>query len=91
MRRRTGSIAGLPAKRPSCPACKRKLRPVYVSYRADGHVTYDMRDAVRHEFIRWEGYPIDDPMFDRTACAVRFAHAIVRGLRDGSLRLEGTP
>lgn len=68
-------IDGLPAERPRCAFCDRKLRPITTHERRKGLIDWTRPAVVRRQFIRWDSY---DGLFCRLVCARQFACAAHR-------------
>lgn len=83
-RRKRPTVDGVPKERPRCPACRKALRVRYTSFRADGSMTYNVREATAHRFDGWEGYPLSDPTFDTLQCGMMFGYVALGEIRSGS-------
>ena len=70
-------IEGMPAERPVCPFCGKKLRPCVddVRVRDEGNVT----KIISRKWYGWQGYPnIRDAVFCTLNCSLGFALAAHR-------------
>lgn len=67
-------IEGMPAERPRCPMCDKRLQP-RTDYTYDG---MQRRKVIKRTFDRWRGYPItreSSEKFCTQVCAYKFARA----------------
>jgi hypothetical protein len=72
-------IDGMPADRPTCPFCAKRLRPNVNTTHKGGSITGPIE---RRTFVSWNGYPIEGGnAFDKfctLTCARAFANAAYR-------------